>query len=235
MISPFYKTKCLMCGSQGVGKSTIVNLFNDVIVNQSIAATIGIEFMTITCELKEYMRKGPLPDFYFKNKNTQKTKGDFPQTVKVHIWDASGDIRFATIVKSYLRDVDFAFMVFDLSYRNSWDNLIRWKQNLEDNNKKLPMLILVGCKSDIKPYQITEQEIEQRSKEWNAKLYILSCFENYSSNVVKSMLYKTMCDFHDYACNLDELPEHLTSEYYAKEKPVIDLNVEESQKYCCYQ
>lgn len=250
-VAPFYRVKGLLIGNQGVGKSSLVNMFDKDFHDPNITATIGIEFASFLYELKDYPLDGYLPNYYFENINqvdislnlnssliVKNSNLEKYQAIRVALWDSSGSERFSTIVKSYLRDVDFAFLVFDMTNRKSWDDLVKWKKDLENAAKynRLPMLILVGTKSDLYPYVVTREEIEVRSKEWNAKSYIVSCIQQNSSSSIKRMLYRTLCDFHEnmlHRCDNEEIvPEHVTKYYHETHAPLIDIGAT-STPFCC--
>lgn len=238
-VAPFYRVKGLLIGNQGVGKSSLVHMFDKDIHDSNITATIGIEFASFLYELKEYQHEGYLPNYYFEGVNQREVKNKvYCQAIRVALWDSSGSERFSTIVKSYLRDVDFAFLVFDMTNRKSWDDLVKWKKELESAAKynRLPMLILVGTKSDLYPYVVTREEIEARCKEWNAKNYIVSCVQQNSSSSIKRMLYITVSNFHEqmlYRCANEEIvPEHVTKYYHETHSPLIDIGAP-SSSLCC--
>jgi Ras-related protein Rab-6A len=239
-IAPFYRVKSILVGNQSVGKSSLMNMFTKSSHDPTITSTIGIDFSSFLYELKEYPLEGYLPNYYFEGVNQLEVKNKiYCQSLICQLWDASGSERFTTIVRSYLRDIDFAFLVFDMTNRQSWEDLIKWKKELESAAKynRLPMLILVGTKADLYPHVITLDEINKRCKEWNAKNYIVSCVQQNSSSSIKRMLYKTISDFHENMilriANEEIVPEHVTKYYYESRSPFIDIGAESSSGLCC--
>ena len=103
-----YTVKCVLLGNQGVGKSTMLGILTTGRFDHAIVSTIAIDFA---------IKKITLPDY----NNHQ---------IKLQIWDTAGQEKFKSIVRSYLRDVYVAFLVFDITDRDSWDSLEEWKKEL---------------------------------------------------------------------------------------------------------
>jgi small GTP-binding protein len=240
-ISPFYRIKCLFVGLQNVGKSSLINLMEKGSHDPDIPVTIGIEFISLLMELEEYPLDDRLPHFYNEVKKEAKLKEN-NQLVKAHIWDCSGSSKYFSIVKSYLRDVDIGFLVFDMTNRDSWNELEKWKQEIEKNAKfdYLPMLVLVGTKCDLSPHAISRDEINERAEKWNAKSYIVSCVYSSGACSIKRMMYKSLSSFHEKIITLlyagKELPPHVHSHFYSTiSHPYVDLDYDSKSKFCCYQ
>jgi len=239
IISPFYRIKCLFCGETGVGKSSIVHLTNYDEHNQEGEATIGMAFAMNTVELEEYpLSNKELPDFYYQMKNEKTMKN--LQIIKSHIWDCSGNIRFRSILPSYLRDVDVAFLVFDINRRSTWEELTRWKKEIEINSKskEFPLYVLVGSKCDLRPFEVSMEEINKRCEEWNADMYIVSCIQKNSSSIIKRMMYNSYLNFHKKIIQMEnenkELPEHVAPLKYENEICYVNLKEKEgTSNFCC--
>lgn len=236
-ISPVYKIKCLFAGETSVGKSSMVSLFRNNFHDPTIEPTIGMGFAATSTVLEEYnLDKNDLPKFYLKEKNH-----NYKQIVKAHHWDAAGSMRFRSIVKSYTRDLDIVFLVFSLNDYSSWQALPKWKEEIDKSNKydSIPMYVLIGTKSDLRPYHVPDYEIQSLCAEWNVKRYIISNIQKNSADLVRSLLYKTIKDYHQHILDLkesgQEIPEHITLEYNSKQTKPIDLDVESGSKFCCFQ
>ena len=55
---------------------------------------------------------------------------------KLHIWDTAGQEKFKAIVKSYYRDLDVLFFIYDKTNSKSFLNLENWLIEVESINKK---------------------------------------------------------------------------------------------------
>ena len=186
-ISPFYRVKIAVCGINGVGKSSIVNLLEEEEHDPYITSTIGIGFATQDIELENFRIEGEIPKYYWVETQKDKKSKPINTMIKTQIWDVAGQVRFFSIVKQYLRDVDVAFMVYDIYDRYSWLDLEKWKIEIDKYKKydRVPLFVLVGNKSDKVPYQITGDEIFKRCKEWGALNYTISCLQSNSSTSIE--------------------------------------------------
>jgi len=119
-----YLFKLLLIGDSGVGKSCLLLRFADDTYTQSYISTIGVDFKIRTIELEG-------------------------KTVKLQIWDTAGQERFRTITSSYYRGAHGIIIVYDVTDRDSFNNVKHWIQEIDkyaaDGVKKL----LVGNKCDL--------------------------------------------------------------------------------------
>lgn len=241
-ISPFYTIKILVLGSLSVGKSTIIHLLNNDEFNPNIPATIGISFAHKITQLENYPLNRNIPDYYYKYSLNDKKDEKRYQEVKTQIWDCAGAEKFKRIiVNSYLRSVDIAFMVYDISDRNTWFELEKWKKEIDKNVEfdKIPLIVLIGNKSDKCPFQVEADEIKNRCEEWNALNYTISCVQDNSANIIRRMLYKSVEYFHENLIkNVNkniEIPYHTTINFYEKREPPIRLSGSSDNSFCCFQ
>ena len=241
-ISPYYLVKCLFAGCSGVGKSSIVHLINNDTQDLTSEPTIGINFASTKIELKEYP-VSDTPDYYKEIKcemldaNMEK---DF-QLVKAHMWDAAGSANFrSVIVSSYIRDIDIAFLVFDLTNRQSLEALKKWKTDI-DNASKYPhalTYVLVANKCDLYNYEVRVEEVEELAKKWKCRSFIMSSRRDNASHWVRKMVYHSIKLYHEKLITLEsenkEIPDHVKKSHY-EVSPVIELDVSKKQSYCCFQ
>ncbi|MHA2271942.1 MAG: GTP-binding protein [Candidatus Hodarchaeales archaeon] len=101
-------------------------------------------------------------DFAIKTINVGKNN------IKFQIWDLAGQPRFGVVRSLYYRGSMGALLVFDVTRRDSFDNISSWVNELWDNNgkKKVPM-VLIGNKIDLRttfPEGITEQDGQNLAK-----------------------------------------------------------------------
>jgi len=229
-IAPFYKIKCLFAGESSVGKSSLVHLIHHDTPIRGSEPTIGIGFASTYVELSEYPLSNPskLPDYYYEAKEDfSKSSGENNQLIKLQVWDASGSPRFFSILRTYLRDIDICFLVFDITERNSWEQIPLWREEVIKHSKpnKIPLFVLVGNKSDKKSQTISYGEIKKRSE-----------VQDSSSSMLRRMIYISVQNYHEQMLLLlheeKPVPENVIS--YKKEV-FTDLMVEGKSGYCCYQ
>lgn len=118
-----YLIKTLLIGDSSVGKSCIVSRFVNDCFYDTHMCTIGVDYKTINIVHNE-------------NK------------IKFLIWDTAGQERFRSITKIYYKGSNCVIIVFDLTNKHSFDNVINWLSDLENIVPKNIIKILVGNKSD---------------------------------------------------------------------------------------
>jgi len=126
--------KTVFVGNTNTGKtSALLSLQNQYKHNMEQQSTIGVEFGII---LKKINKKN----------------------IKFCVWDTAGQEKFNAITQSFYRDTSIVVIFFDLTNRQSFNNVIHW---INDANKFAPAsktLILVGNKLDLKNRCISYNE-----------------------------------------------------------------------------
>ncbi|KAH9312082.1 hypothetical protein KI387_027117, partial [Taxus chinensis] len=108
----------------GVGKSNIISrLTRDHFSHQS-RPTVGVEFAIYTIQ-------------------------DKGKTIRAQIWDTCGLERYASFTKSCYRGVAGAFIVYDITRPQTFENVGKWLKELRDQVNSNPVIMLVGNKSDL--------------------------------------------------------------------------------------
>ena len=69
--------------------------------------------------------------------------------IKLNIWDTAGQERNGTIFKQYYIDIFGALIVFDLTDKNSFNNIQKWINELKENSPKDTVYCFIGNKSDL--------------------------------------------------------------------------------------
>ena len=79
--------------------------------------------------------------------------------VKLQIWDTAGQERFKNITASYYRGGNGVLVVYDITDRDSFENLNSWLIEIEKNASKNVYKLLIGNKSDLEDKRkVTFQE-----------------------------------------------------------------------------
>ena len=71
------------------------------------------------------------------------------QIVKLQIWDTAGQERFRTMTSSYYRGAHGIIIVYDVTDRDSFDNVRQWMHEIERFANPGVCKILVGNKCDM--------------------------------------------------------------------------------------
>ncbi|VDM09935.1 unnamed protein product [Wuchereria bancrofti] len=62
--------------------------------------------------------------------------------VRLELWDASGQGRFSTIIKSYSRGVQGILLVYDITNRWSFDGIRRWLAEIDEHAPGVPKILI---------------------------------------------------------------------------------------------
>ena len=120
-----YLFKILIIGDSGVGKSCILERYIDnTSFTNSYISTIGV-------------------DFKIKNENVDNKK------VKLQIWDTAGQERFRSIVSSYYRGTHGIIIVYDITDKNSFENIQYWLNEIKKNANDNISILIIGNKADL--------------------------------------------------------------------------------------
>ncbi|WUR04392.1 Rab GTPase [Vairimorpha necatrix] len=117
-----HKFKFILLGESNVGKTALLRKYKTDDFQESLMSTIGIDTIT----KKIFINKKP---------------------ILLEIWDTAGQERFFSITKSYYRNADGIFLVFDLSVENTLKSVDRWYKTIE-NAEDVP-IFLIGNKRDL--------------------------------------------------------------------------------------
>ncbi|KAL7424768.1 Ras-related protein Rab-18-B [Cryptotrichosporon argae] len=117
--------KLLLIGNSSVGKSSLLLRFtdDDFHVEEETAATIGVDFKVKALEVDG-------------------------QRFKLSIWDTAGQERFRTLTSSYYRGAQGVILVYDVSSRPTFDELVRWFREIEAYCADDVVKMVVGNKVD---------------------------------------------------------------------------------------
>ena len=164
-ITPKYKL--IFLGDQNVGKSSILNRFlNDTFVEE-YQATIGLDF---------------------QSKNVQIDNQD----VHLLLYDTAGQEKFRSLIPMYTRDANIILLVYDITNKESFENLYAWIKDLTNININEVIICIVGNKIDLnekrevsneegqkyaQEHDFIFQEVSAKTGEGFSELFYKSLFE----------------------------------------------------------
>ena len=128
-----YTFKYIIVGDTFCGKTSLVNTFINNYVSFQNQSTIGVEFSSKTINIDENL-------------------------VKILIWDTAGLERFRSITKSYYKRSSIAFIVYDITNRDSFLNLQYWYSELTNNCNENVTIVIIGNKADLSKRQVSYDE-----------------------------------------------------------------------------
>ena len=153
---------CLL-GEAGVGKTSLLTRFCDNSFKERYNNTIGVDFRVITLKCKNIISK-------------------------IHIWDTAGQERFRSLALNYINNSQGFIFVYDITNRESFNNIENWVNlALEKNNKNI-CNFLVGNKTDKEAERkVSVKEGEILAKEKN--FFFLETSAKTDDNVQKLFYY----------------------------------------------
>eukprot|EP01129_Flabellula_baltica_P015590 TRINITY_DN799_c0_g3_i2.p2 TRINITY_DN799_c0_g3~~TRINITY_DN799_c0_g3_i2.p2 ORF type:complete len:228 (-),score=68.95 TRINITY_DN799_c0_g3_i2:2795-3478(-) len=134
--------KVVLVGDSGVGKSNLLLRFTKGQFKEDTTATIGVEFAVKSIDIDEV-------------------------SIKAQIWDTAGQERYRAVTSAYYRSAVGAMLIYDITNKESFDNIERWLDELRQHADNNIVIMLIGNKSD--QYHVIEVPTER------AELY---CREN---------------------------------------------------------
>jgi len=112
-----------MVGDSGTGKTSLLVRFIDNTFNETFVKTVGIDFKS-----KIFQVEG--------------------KSFKLQIWDTAGDEGFRSIASSYYSGVQAIIIVFDLSSKESYNNISNYLQDISRFSDRRALKMLIGNKRD---------------------------------------------------------------------------------------
>nr|BAB40671.1 small GTPase RabD1 [Entamoeba histolytica] len=142
------KMKLIMIGESSVGKTCCMNRFVSDQFSEVTKSTVGVGMVSKEMEVNGIK-------------------------VKLQIWDTAGQERFATLSSNYFRNAMGGVIMFDVSNRQSFENVSNWIDGCNKIEEKR-VLVLAGNKTDLDERVITKEEGEARAKEFGLKYFEVS-------------------------------------------------------------
>ena len=135
--------KKLCYNSKAVGKSNILSRYAKNTFKPNHEITKGCEFMAKNIQLKD-------------------------KIIRIQIWDTAGQESFRSITRSYYKNSTCAFIVYDITFKKTFDNVIIWLNECRDMCYKNILICLIGNKIDLEDKrEVTFEEGENFAKENN--------------------------------------------------------------------
>ena len=168
----------------GVGKTSLISQYVKKIFPESPLPTIAIEFTTKILQINS---GGPF--------------------IKMQIWDTTGQEKYKSITSHHYRKAVGALLVYDVTRYSSFENCVKWLQELRNNTEKDCVICLIGNKIDLlennkgmrKVQKTVAENFAKRNRvlffEISAKKFgeINSCFEEMIKRIyeIKKENYKS--------------------------------------------
>ncbi|MFX1452321.1 MAG: Rab family GTPase, partial [Promethearchaeota archaeon] len=103
-----YRLKLITAGDYAVGKTSLVRRFMGKGFSIDYGPTVGVE-----CVTKSY-------------------KDQEGHIIDLNIWDLAGQVLYRDLAKDYARNADLIIIVYDVTRKESFDNVKGWYQTIFD-------------------------------------------------------------------------------------------------------
>lgn len=135
------KLKVIVAGAKDVGKTSLIRRYIHGTFQTDVKSTIGVDFMTKQIDIDE-------------------------TRVRLSIWDFGGEEKFRSLFPSYCSGASAAIILFDITNRDSFDDIVNWLELIEGAAGSI-IKMLIGSKHDLVDQAVISQEeidnlIEQR-------------------------------------------------------------------------
>lgn len=80
------------------------------------------------------------------------------KTIKAQIWDTAGQERYRAITSAYYRGAVGALLVYDITKKQTFENIQRWLRELRDHADSNIVIMMVGNKSDLNHLRSVAEE-----------------------------------------------------------------------------
>ena len=165
------KYKILILGDTQVGKSCFLTRYADNSFQDEYLSTIGMDY---------------------KIKNYQAEDGS---TIKLYIWDTAGQDRFRSITRNYYKGADGIILIYDITKKDTFENVRNWINNIKDEAPDRVVLILVGNKVDDEGNRVVpKSEGEEIAKEFNLPFFECSAKSDINVTPVFDTLIKKIIE-----------------------------------------
>ena len=138
--------KVVLVGDSSVGKTNIMSKYLKNEFHEDSKATVGVEFGS-----KQFSVEG--------------------HQIKAQIWDTAGQERYKAITSAYYKGAKGAFVVYDITRKQSFDSVDRWINDLRAAADKNLSIIIIGNKCDLEDQrQVNKEQGEDKAKNYEVAL-----------------------------------------------------------------
>jgi Ras-related protein Rab-6A len=194
--------KIVILGDVSVGKSSLITRISTNHFKDGYEPSVGMDFANKSCKYKD-------------------------KILKMQIWDTAGQEKYKSLIPTYLRGSNIVMIVFDLSAKSTFNNLIKWVNFVQDIISNAHIAI-VGNKSDLlDKVQVSNDEIEHFEQSYNLKVYRVSAKSGDNINKMFYSLIAQLPAFEKYDGDREALINILEKDNL-EETSFINLKREES-------
>ena len=100
------------------------------------------------------------------------------RNIRIQIWDTAGQEAFRSITRTYYKNSTCAFIVYDITDKKSFDNVITWLNEVKDMCYKDILICLIGNKCDLEGKRVISFEDGKSLADQNNLLFYETSAKN---------------------------------------------------------
>uniref|UniRef100_A0A915PY64 Uncharacterized protein n=1 Tax=Setaria digitata TaxID=48799 RepID=A0A915PY64_9BILA len=132
---PDLKAKIIFVGKSGVGKTSIILRHDGQGFYSKVSPTLGASFISSFLCFSSFLDG---------------------KSIELQIWDTAGQERYASMLPMYLRNAVAAVIVYDITDRESFQELKKWVNEVERGSMIPVSLFVVGNKLDLENARVVQ-------------------------------------------------------------------------------
>jgi len=206
--------KMILIGDSGVGKTNILSRYINNTFLETTKSTVGVELGT---KIEEY-------------NNTK---------IKIQIWDTAGQERYKSITKTYYKGAKGAFIVYDISKKDSFKNIDKWIKDLKEYGEEDAIILIIGNKCDLEDKrEVTIEEVKKKAEIYKMVYCETSALNSKNINYAFKTLIKLVAEKMEKKKNEENKygnKSNVISTGVSLETKIIaeDNRPKNKDKYCC--
>ena len=211
-----YLLKYIIIGDSAVGKSNILTQYVYEKFSEEFQSTLGVEFAAKNAVIDN-------------------------KIYRIQIWDTAGAESFRSITRAYYKNSVCAFIVYDITKRETFENVQVWLDDIKNQCPQTVLLVLVGNKLDLEnERQISYEEGESFAQKNNMYFFETSAktgvnIENLFLKSVETINERIQEDFYDLStgnCGI-KIGNEVNSDNIVLNKEKVTKSDNNDGK-CCY-
>lgn len=145
--------------------------------------------------------------------------------VNIDVWDTAGQERFRSITKSMIKNADGIIVMYDITDKQSFDNVTQWVTDIKSIISSTVVTLLVGNKCDLgEQREVLTDEGKKKGEELNITFIETSSKKNI--NIEQSMM--TLAENINANKKIKRSNDNITILFRNNAK-----NKNNKQKHCC--
>lgn len=148
-----HKYKIMLIGESSIGKTSFISRYTSNTFKLEYLSTVGIDF-----QIKNLQLNG--------------------KNIRLQIWDTAGQERYRNITKNYFQSSNGFVIAYDITNKKSFDCIINWIEEIDQNAPVESKKILVGTKCDKEGREVTFEEGQELANEHQMKFFETSAKDN---------------------------------------------------------